>query len=103
MSRIAIVLVIAAIASLVVVLFMWACAVVSTPTHEEDYPDDQEAPMPVPRARGREGDAGRPAGGAVPPVSARQPGPRDPVIGLDQARAEVRERIRRYNQREVRR
>jgi hypothetical protein len=75
--------------------FIYACAVISTPRSEEDH----EYAVSLARARRREGDAARAAGGAVPALSAREQGPRDPAIGVDQARAEVRARIHRYNRR----
>jgi hypothetical protein len=70
--------------------------------HSRHAEDDHEYALSLERARRREGDAARAAGGAVPAVPAREPGPRDPAIGIDQARADVRARIHRYNRREVR-
>ena len=87
---------------LLVVAFIWACGEVS---HDEEAErDDHELYLSVEGARRREAAArsGAAPGGAVPAVSARQPGPRDPVLGVDQARHEVRERVQRYNAREVR-
>lgn len=71
--------------------------------------DDHEHSLSVARARRCEGvEPARASGGAsaLSPLSAaesRYAGERDPTIGVDVARAEVRERVRRYNQREVRR
>jgi hypothetical protein len=87
-----------AISIAAVAFFIYACAVTSTPHPEEDH----EYSLSLAGARRREADATRAAGGAVPALSAREPGPRDPAIGVDQARAEVRARIHRYNRREVR-
>lgn len=81
--------------------FIKACSDVTHSMFEER--DDHELALSAEGARRREADARRQAGGAMPAVPARERGPRDPAIGVDQARAEVRERIRRYNQREVRR
>lgn len=85
---------------LVVALFVYASSTVSRSTFEEM--SDHELALSAEGARRREADARRQAGGAMPAVPARERGPRDPAIGVDQARAEVRERVRRYNQREVR-
>lgn len=81
-----------------VALFVYASSVVSDNFFEgDDERSDHELALSAQRARRREADAARAAGGAVPALSAREQGPRDPAIGVDQARAEVRERIRRYN------
>lgn len=86
-----------------VALFIYASSVVSDNYFEGD--DDVPA-LSAERARRREGDPQRIDLGALstlPAAERRREPPRDPAIGVDQARAEVRERIRRYNQREVRR
>jgi hypothetical protein len=83
-------------------LFIYASSVVSNHFFEgDDELSDHELALSAQRARRREADAARSAGGAVPALPAREPGPRDPTIGVDQARAEVRARIHRYNRREV--
>jgi hypothetical protein len=88
--------------SLLVWALVYASGAVSTAVYEGDAErDDHELALSAQRARRREADAARAAGGAVPALSAREPGPRDPAIGVDQARAEVRARIHRYNRREV--
>jgi hypothetical protein len=85
-----------------VALFIYASSVVSNHFFEgDDALSDHELALSAQRARRREADATRAAGGAVPALSAREQGPRDPAIGVDQARAEVRARIHRYNRREV--
>lgn len=71
--------------------------------HGRRLEEDHEYALFLERARRREVDAGRPAGGAMPALPAREPGPRDPTLGVDQARVEVRERIHRYNTRGVKR
>lgn len=90
---------VALVCGLAVWVFIKACADVTHSMFEER--DDHELAMSAERARRREADAARAAGGAVPALSARESGPRDPAIGVDQARAEVRARIHRYNRREV--
>jgi hypothetical protein len=83
-----------------VALFIYASSVVSNHYFEgNDELSDHELALSAERARRREADAARAAGGAVPALPAREPGPRDPTIGVDQARAEVRARIHRYNRR----
>jgi hypothetical protein len=85
----------------VLALMAYGSRMVHQSMFQEDS-HDHELSLSLARARRREADTGRPAGGAMPAVPAREPGPRDPVIGIDQARAEVRERIHCYNTREVR-
>src|SRR5689334_967501 len=81
-----------------------AWAIVYGGSRQEAIDDsfDHELSLSLAGARRRQADAARAAGGAVPTVPARESGPRDPSIGVDQARADVRERIHRYNRREVR-
>jgi hypothetical protein len=95
------------VAFFVALAVVWAIAYAFSRTaHRSMFEDsnDHELALSLARSRQRVAMAQRPAGGAgLHAVPAAQPGPRDPVIGLDAARAEVRERIHRYNSREVRR
>jgi hypothetical protein len=81
-----------------------AWAIVYGGSRQEAVDDsfDHELALSLAGARRRDADAARAAGGAVPALSAREQGSRDPSIGVDQARADVRERIHRYNRREMR-
>lgn len=86
--------------------FVYASSKVSHAVFDGDEDDPLVVATGVPSARAsrRLVVGTEPTGGAgVHALPAPQPGPRrDETIGVDQARAEVRERIHRYNTREVR-
>jgi len=79
-------------------VFIKACSDVTHSICEER--DDHELALSAQRARIRLANEERAALAAV--LAVRTAEPRDPTIGVDQARAEVRARIHRYNNREVR-
>lgn len=102
---------IAALAVMGLVLTLFFIYASSKVSHAVFDGDDDDDPLvvanglPPARASGRVvvGPAAT-SGADVPPVLPPQSGARrDETIGVDQARAEVRERIHRYNTREVRR
>lgn len=92
---------------------VWAIAYASRAVNRSMFEDrdDHELALSLSAARARRREGVGPAGApgttpAVSPLSAaesRYAGRRDDTIGVDMARAEVRERIRRYNTREMRR
>lgn len=84
----------------VLLLFVYASSIVSENIFEGDS-HDHELALSLSRARARVADGAGPALPQVLALLAPIEGPRDPVIGIDVARAEVRERIHRYNSREV--
>lgn len=51
--------------------------------------EDHEYALFLERARRREADAGQSAGGAMPALPAREPGPRDPTLGPTCASASI--------------
>jgi hypothetical protein len=86
------------IGGLVVLLVVYACGVVSGDTFEG------EAHEPALPAEGPHAHLAMvaPEPGLAPLLPPLRPSePRDPSVGVDQARAEVRARIHRYNNREV--
>lgn len=87
--------------------FVYASSKVSRAVFDGDDDDDLVVANGLPPARtsGRVVLGTRTGGGAgLHAVPASQSGARrDDTLGVDQARAEVRERIRRYNAREVKR
>ena len=99
------------VAFFIALAVVWAIAYAGRAVNRSMFEDSHDHELALSLARSRrcvavgEGPtrSASAGGAAVHPLLAAQPGPRDPVIGLDAARAEVRERIRSYNSREVRR